>query len=795
MSLRIYVSSQMVARTLAGIACPRNPFIAIFMLMALFGSWEATEAAIKAYKATDIDLEKSPDGRPKPAWRHERNSKAQRLRIAKSIPLLPEASLRYNEIRKANPHFSHTDVVCALPIMYRVAATRARLAKHGAELVPARRGREYRRSVDKSLLSHIKRRSREFVKRNVPFRITRSRLLSGFPKLINKENLSFYPKTAAALEKCVETSEQRYLRLIKAAMRSGKLEGLTASSEHIVDEMDLHRLKLVWAQLEREDAPASPVPPHRAQPFGGRRPRSTPASFSLSPIYPGEPLAGYLGRNCWIGKTSFCKAVTGSYRLPSWIIPTRIDEHVRRLGECVGPVDEVLDKNTLLPGYSRFLSADAAHALRQRHLAGPPLQAPPYFTNRERGAYGPSWTPAICLACLREDLDQTGIPFWRREFLFTPIRVCARHETPLYEFCEACTQSLRNSATYAGPQKRCTCGSPLQMRPHDTSIISQEIEIDMAQAWAAMLEPTFAPHMHGPQLAELLRRGLIENGLTKGDGRVDPGKFRSLISSPEQRDIGMRLGMFSTSPLISRALSGLECPRSPFATIFMLITLYGSWKAVKTEITSYKASETSREAVVPARATAQLRPTHKIENRTAVRHARSVALLPETAVLYNAAQAENPHLAHREVVLLLPAMHQLAATRDNLRAHGANLAPARIGAEHRDRIAESLPETIERRWKELIDMDVPFRICAYRLLGETPARCHRDLLAKFPGAAAVLEKFTETFEAFHRRVVKSAIRLGKLKEFAPDDEGLVDEMAISDVKRLWTRVRKSHGNP
>ncbi|WP_434113355.1 TniQ family protein [Paraburkholderia caffeinilytica] len=869
MSLRIPVSGPLIHRALAGFECPRNPFVSIFMLVALFGSWATAEAAIRAYKSTSINPH-VPFDDAQPCAPRRRSSYNHVQSMAKSIALLPEAGHLYSEIKEANPHLSHSEVVKTLPMRYRRAATRESLAMHGVDLVPARKGDEYRHAVDESLASHIERRKLEFVEKNVPFVISSSRLLSGHPRVSQRTAvLANFPKAAAALERCVETNEQHYRRLIKTAIRSGALEGLTPASEHIVDEMDLRRLNLLWARVNRDDETRTPsgvqqaathssasVPPGRAhdgglpddlfgttsEPDDAEMPRSwaqpvsrpqttptalpfslpntpyvrtddvrpkppspprvrvphrsqirsTPPSFSLPPIHPDEPLSGYLARSCYIKKTSFCMAVTGSYTLPSWIVPSQIEECVRRLGDCVGSVDDVLNRNTLFPGYVRFVSSHAADTLRHRHLVGPQFAAP-FCMSPVRGVHGHAWKPAICLSCLDEDLGRTGTPFWRREFLFTAVRFCARHETPLYEFCSACAHAPRASIAYAAPQGICNCGGPLQAREQAISEIGREIELDMARAWSTLLDHKFAPEIRGPHLSKLLLRAASENGLVN-DGRIELNRYQDLISNPDQVEIAMRLGAFTGSSLIQDALSGKECPRNPFVTIFMLNTLFGSWKAARSAITSQEKEEKPREIIVSTSVIGEADPTRKRKSDTARQRAKALARLPETTRLYNAEREANPHLSHSQIVERLPATCRKAATRDNLRQHGADLAPARIGAEYRLKVGKSLASTIERRWKTFIDMEVQFRISMFRLLEGLPTEHYQGLAEKFPDAAVAAERFAETWEAFFRRVVKSAIRAGKLAEFAPEDEHTIEEMEISKVKQLWKRVRRNREN-
>ncbi|WP_224032590.1 hypothetical protein [Paraburkholderia caribensis] len=314
----------------------------------------------------------------------------------------------------------------------------------------------------------------------------------------------------------------------------------------------------------------------------------------------------------------------------------------------------------------------------------------------------------------------------------------------------------------------------------------------MARAWSKLLDHEFAPEVRGPHLAKLLLRGSLDNGLIK-NGRVQPNMYKSLISSPDHIEIAKRLGLFTSSSLILDALSGKKCPRNPFITIFMLLTLFGSWQAVRLAITSHRREVNPREIILDETDMGSARPARR-KNDSARQRARALVLLPETIRLYNARRKVHPHLSHSQIVESLPAGHRSGATRDNLRKHGANLAPARRGAEYRQRLGNSIAETIERRWREFVDLDVTFRISTYRLLHGLPAVARKDLATRFPNAAVALEKFAETCDAFYRRVVKSAVVTGKLKKFAPEDGHIIDAMEINDVKRLWKQVRRNRGN-
>ena len=832
MSLRISVRAPSISEALKGNACPSNPFVAIFLLVTLFGSWRHAEAAIRSYNSTKSGHEAFEDEPRRPPGPPRKRSISYQLKKATSMDLLPQTSRLYNEMREANPHLSHWQVLHSLPSRNRAAATRALLIEHGAVLVPRRKGDERTRAVDESLTSHIERRSQELIEKKVPFRITAARLIHGHVGTSQgRSAILKFPKAAAALDTHEETNEGRYRRLIKAAIGDAKLEGLTTASAHIVDEMDLHRLKLVWALVGRghENSMSSATQHHVpfplfddvfAKPRRGRPPRDRsravhddpeapsslpetanrsrrgllPSSVSWSAICPGEPLPGYLARQRYIAQKSICLADAGLKMIPSWILPTQIEEYVRLLGDHIGSVDDVLNQNTLLPGYTRFLNAPDASELRRRHIHGPQRHSASMI-GLTHGIHRVAWNQAVCLSCLQEDLSPEGMPFWRKDFLFTYVRFCAKHEAPLYELCSTCASSSRNSHRITVPQDICLCGSPLRVRATTLPQKVEELEIGIARAWSTLLDHTFAAQMQGPQFAALFRCAAIDNEVVK-KGRVQWREYWNLLSDPARMEVANRLGITVHSQSTMDTLLGLACPKNPFVAIFMLLTLFGSWESAKLALTSYAETTSSRDAVVAAQACANKGQPDRRKRDASAMLANSIALLPETCRLYRAAHDANPHLSHTQIIRLLPQRNRRAATMDRLREHGADPVRARMGAEHRDDVDGSLAAHIERRRKELIDKDVPFRICNARLLEDhVCTKSAAAVRAKFPRAAAALDKYVERHEAYYRRIIKSAIRAGKLEEFTPEEEHAVDDMDLLRVKKIWTRLRDNHGNP
>lgn len=88
-----------------------------------------------------------------------------------------------------------------------------------------------------------------------------------------------------------------------------------------------------------------------------------------------------------------------------------------------------------------------------------------------------SWAFGVCMDCVREDQDRYGFATWRRKHLFSAMRVCHEHATPLGELCTSCSGRAEMKSN---PRALCACKMPLVCRMParaSSSLIQSELRI------------------------------------------------------------------------------------------------------------------------------------------------------------------------------------------------------------------------------------------------------------------------------------------------------------------------------
>ncbi|WP_157381754.1 hypothetical protein [Burkholderia ubonensis] len=240
--------SEATSRALRGEQSMRNPFHAVFLLVTLFGSWDAVESALQSpySRGTAMVINEPKPGartnrsRPPP---HRRKAELKRS-FAKSIARLPQTCRLYEALRDANPHLCHTQLVCLLPWSDRLAASCERLAAHGVTAIPSRKGEQYKQEIDRSLTAHIEKRRAELLAADELIRLSISRLREGHSAAVSLRYIyTRLPMAAAALQQYVDTPLTWHRRAVRSAIRAGKLATYSPADADRVDEMSLYELK------------------------------------------------------------------------------------------------------------------------------------------------------------------------------------------------------------------------------------------------------------------------------------------------------------------------------------------------------------------------------------------------------------------------------------------------------------------------------------------------------------------------------------------------------------------------
>lgn len=144
-------------------------------------------------------------------------------------------------------------------------------------------------------------------------------------------------------------------------------------------------------------------------------------------------------------------------------LPRQLDQFQARVPEA-HPLSksDLVQQHTLFPIYSPFLPPDRAQALAafmRSTPEGPEVLPMPRSINRN-----PDGGLRVCPRCLREDLKQTGEPWWRRAHNVPGILVCAKHRVFLVSTRIAAT-SAEATGTYLLPPS--ASGDVEELCPND----------------------------------------------------------------------------------------------------------------------------------------------------------------------------------------------------------------------------------------------------------------------------------------------------------------------------------------
>lgn len=120
------------------------------------------------------------------------------------------------------------------------------------------------------------------------------------------------------------------------------------------------------------------------------------------------------------------------FRLTQWI-PTNLEVFAAKLpGDPTQNVANLLRNNTLYPlfetfGNARFTPASHGKPLREQ------------ISNMPKRVVGESGETHLCVECLRQDLQDHGIPYIHRSHQIPGVSICWRHGTRLLSACPFCS--------------------------------------------------------------------------------------------------------------------------------------------------------------------------------------------------------------------------------------------------------------------------------------------------------------------------------------------------------------------
>lgn len=252
-------------------------------------------------------------------------------------------------------------------------------------------------------------------------------------------------------------------------------------------------------------------------------------SFFTDP-YPDELLYSACARfsSCmrFPNNASASESLFGSKNVPAVVdLPGRISNLIEALPQGhKHTVDDLIDKNTLLPFYAQFISDERLAAAREdmREAKGNHVYERLGITAgliRQ-----PEWL-RFCPQCVTEDRMKFHEAYWHRAHQFTGVEVCSTHQL----FLEASQVPWRNKSqpsTYYDAEMTIQHADP---RPLDMSDRRQAALLKVAQSTTWLLSMK-SQLLKGGELRERYYQLLLERGYAYYNGRIRMGKLAADIS-------------------------------------------------------------------------------------------------------------------------------------------------------------------------------------------------------------------------------------------------------------------------
>lgn len=259
-----------------------------------------------------------------------------------------------------------------------------------------------------------------------------------------------------------------------------------------------------------------PVTANPSPAAGGERPGALPSIGSFVTPFPDETPFSILSRYYVLYTPRAATSLSADFfgwnnRKITGAFPGGLDRFYRAAPPGLWrDLGDFLERHTLLPYHRPFLGSRAAKKL---------AALPSRFELTPKDVLGADElvAPRFCPACVREDLERLGQPYWRRTHQVSGVLVCHEHEIGLLNHCPACDTLAGYGAHLFLPKFECECGYTLAAmvfgnHPFDKLRSSS---LDVARFSAGLLDARIPP-VGAPALAALCRDALRDRGYCRG---------------------------------------------------------------------------------------------------------------------------------------------------------------------------------------------------------------------------------------------------------------------------------------
>lgn len=178
----------------------------------------------------------------------------------------------------------------------------------------------------------------------------------------------------------------------------------------------------------------------------------------------------------------------------STALPGHLARFVSQLPAGSPDIDALIERHTIFPYFSPFLSRECWNRTRARMRdedAGAVKLGLGVIGSRIKDV---RWL-RLCLACVEEQCNDGREPYWSRKHQLPGVWLCPRHDRPLVDRCQQCGPFHHRSADFALPGLCCPkCGTPLvEPSPPRASPRFRAASLRFAEASTQLLDANLPP--------------------------------------------------------------------------------------------------------------------------------------------------------------------------------------------------------------------------------------------------------------------------------------------------------------
>jgi hypothetical protein len=275
--------------------------------------------------------------------------------------------------------------------------------------------------------------------------------------------------------------------------------------------------------------------------------------------------------------------IFGKRLILSHFAPTGLTELLGRIPQSTGLSEEViLAENTIFPYLKTFAFEHSALEFKKKYLLDQ-ISVPRYSAAAALRSGLTKREPRFCVACLQEDFEHWGMPYFHREHQIPEVTVCVRHGKALRTCCVECGPLPwpPYGVWLAGRCRKCDADLSTQVQ-HPSLVYANPIaDLRIAQIITQFLDANL-PLLDVSVLRATYRRALERNDLISHRNDLSGRKLARAVAErfgeKYMREIGMppENQTAATPRWVTSVLGGSPSVR-PLEHCVIIFFLFGSF--------------------------------------------------------------------------------------------------------------------------------------------------------------------------------------------------------------------------